>query len=96
MLLIVATVSAIGLKGKEMWDHIEILWQQSKNYRPSLREQLAIVEVEHRFKKVYGVEYEKTVQGVVGLLVKLGLVIRYGAGEDEVLDIPDILPCAKV
>ncbi len=95
MLLIVATASAIGLRGEEMWEHVETLWQQSKNYRPSSREQRALEDVEWRFKKMYGINYERTARGTVQLLIELGLVIRYEVEGEEVLDIPDILPMAK-
>jgi hypothetical protein len=94
-LLIVATVSALGLKGQEMWDHIELLWQQSMNYVPSPEEREAIDDVENRFLRVYALDYEKTSKGVVNLLMELGLVIRYKIDGEEYLDVPDILPHAR-
>jgi len=88
----IAILGWSGCKGEEMWKWLEKWHMEAENCALDPRQACAKEDVERRFAEEYGKPYEKSLRGIVDLLVNLGLIYRETHQGEEVLRIPDLLP----
>jgi len=88
----IAILGWSGARGGDMWRWLEKWYSEAERYPLDPRQACAKEDVERRFKEEYGKPYEKSVRGMVELLVDLGLVYRETEEGEEVLKIPELLP----
>lgn len=75
-----------------MWKWLEKWHMEAESCALDPRQACAKEDVERRFAEEYGKPYEKSLRGIVDLLVNLGLIYRETHQGEEVLRIPDLLP----
>lgn len=88
----IAILGWSGCKGEEMWKWLERWHVEAEIHALEPRQACAKQDVERRFAEEYGKPYEKSLRGIVDLLIELGLVYRDTEDGEEVLKIPVLLP----
>lgn len=91
MFFVVAMQAHSGLTGDLMWFNIKDLYPQVlAGGFPAFTEEVR-AEAAERFVQEYGKPHPTTVEGVIEILVELGL-LEYYQGKEEGLRVPDVLP----
>lgn len=88
----VAILGWSNCKGEEMWKWLEIWHDQAQAYEPDPQQACAKEDVERRFAQEHGKPYDRSLRGIVDLLIELGLVYKDVQDGEEILKIPDLLP----